>query len=386
MNISADSIENKFSGTTPSVSFIDLNKQNQDILSEWINNARNLINQNRFIQGPEVSDFENAFAAYNATSGCVGVASGTDALFLALKACGIGKDHEVITVSHSFIATAEAISMTGAKPVFIDIGEDTFTMDVSQLGTSITDKTRAIVPVHLYGQCVDMDPILEFAAKYNLFVIEDACQAHGAMYKQQRAGSIGHLGCFSFYPTKNLGAFGDGGAVISNDRELLTKVRQLADHGQVSRYHHTRIGFNSRLDSLQAAALSIKLRHLDHWNDQRNQLARLYDKLLNDVVQTPQIAPHNRPVYHLYVIQTNHRDALKLYLKEKGIDTMIHYPVPIHGQPAYGPPLDPDSASKLTVTNSVVSRILSLPLYPGMSPQELIYIAGQIRTFFNKAN
>ena len=378
----AQNIEGRRPFTPPSIPFVDLSIHNHTILSEWMPLARDLINTSSFIKGLHVDQFESRFAAYNNARHCIGVASGTDALVLALKACDIGAGDEVITVSHSFVATAEAIALVGAKPVFVDITDRHYTMAIDQLRSAITAKTKAILPVHLYGQCVDMDPLLEIAAAHNLFVIEDACQAHGALYKNRRAGSIGDLGCFSFYPTKNLGAFGDGGAVITNNAVFADKMRHLADHGQSSQYCHQHLGTNSRLDNLQAAALRLKLKHLDAWNDERFSLAELYNRLLADIVQTPAIADDNTHVYHLYVIATDLRDLLQTFLKQKGISTMIHYPVPIHAQVAFRPFLSSDGGPRLPNTEAAAGRILSLPLYPGLKPSDVHRICQSIHSFF----
>lgn len=363
------------------IPFVDLSIQNKAIVSKWLDEAANLIDTNCLIKGDPVAEFEKDFAFFNHCYHCVGVASGTDALLLALLACGVGEGDEVITVSHSFVATAEAISMVGAKPVFVDIVDHFFTMDAGQLASAMTQKTKAIIPVHLYGQCADMEPILEFAAANNLYVIEDACQAHGATYRGKYAGSMGDLGCFSFYPTKNLGALGDAGAVITNNPQLADRIRQYADHGQSKRYHHNRKGMNSRLDTLQATALRLKLRKLKEWNHQRRMIAKKYDELLVGTVKTPAVKENNEHVYHLYVIETDRRDKLHDYLLEQGIATMIHYPIPIHKQVAFSKEFLSQNNKALSRTEKSVDRILSLPLYLGIDDAAIGYIADAVSNF-----
>ncbi len=341
-----------------------------------------LSNMHLFL-GPNVQAFESEFAAYCGVEHAIGVSDGTNALQLALRACGIGTADEVITVSYTFIATIEAILLVGAKPVFVDIDPRTFTMDVSQVESRITPKTRAILPVHLYGQCADMDPILEIARRHDLFVIEDACQAHGAEYKGRKAGSLGHLGAFSFYYTKNLGAYGEGGLVTTKDAELARRVRMLRDHGSEKRYYHEYLGWNARLDELQAAALRIKLPHLDQWNNQRRQNAALYRECLeqSDII-LPNETPHNRHVYHLYVIRTPQREALRQHLNQQGIGTGIHYPVPNHLQNslnAFG-----DGRGSLPVTEAIVDEILSLPMYPELNRDQIERVAATVQGFINE--
>jgi dTDP-4-amino-4,6-dideoxygalactose transaminase len=287
----------------------------------------------------------------------------------------------VITVAHTFIATTEAILLSGARPVFVDIRPDTCLMDVSQVEAKITERTRAILPVHLYGQTVDMDPLLEIAARYNLRVIEDACQAHGASYKGRRAGSLGDAAAFSFYFSKNLGAYGEGGFVSTNDAEINRRVRMLRDHGSGVRYHHDLVGMNARLDEIQAVVLRAKLPHLADWNQKRREHAALYNRLLADVpVQIPVEASENEAVYHLYVIRGEHRDELQAYLKNEGIFTGIHYPVPCHLQPVnanlgYQP-------GDLPVTERTVGRILSLPMFAELMDEEIERVAGAVRDFY----
>ena len=334
----------------------------------------------RLFLGPNVQAFEREFAAYCGVEHTIGVSDGTNALHLALRAAGIGPGDEVITVSHTFIATAEAILLAGAAPVFVDIDPVTLLMDVSQVESRVTPRTRALLPVHLYGQCVDMDPLLALAQKHRLVVIEDACQAHGAQYKGHMAGSLGDMAAFSFYFTKNLGAYGEGGMVVTRDAELAHRLRMLRDHGSEKRYYHELLGWNGRLDELQAAVLRIKLPHLEAWNDLRQRHAQSYQEVLAGLdLLLPYEAAGNRHVYHLYVIRTPHREALRSWLSEKGIGTGIHYPVPIHMQKScahlgYGP-------GSLPVTEAVVDQILSLPMYPELSRSQVERVGLAVREF-----
>ena len=352
-----------------SVPLVDLKAQYEP-LKEQIHAAWDeTLGSMRLFLGPNVQAFEKEFAAYLGVADAIGVSDGTTALHLALRACGIGPGDEVITVSHTFIATAEAILLAGAQPVFVDIDPVTYTMDVSQVESKITERTRAILPVHLYGQCADMDPLLEIAGRHGLAVIEDACQAHGASYKDRKAGSLGTLAAFSFYFSKNLGAYGEGGMVTTNDPELAHKVRMMRDHGSEKRYYHDMLGWNGRLDELQAAVLRVKLPHLDQWNSQRRQVANYYNRALsNHGIVTPQEAPGNCHVYHLYVVRTAQREALRSRLNELNIGTGIHYPVPIHLQKAFaGFGYKPGD---LPVTEQTVEEILSLPIYPELTQEQ----------------
>jgi dTDP-4-amino-4,6-dideoxygalactose transaminase len=364
------------------IPLVDL-KANYEPLKTEIHRAWDeVLGSMRLFLGPNVQAFENEFAAYCGVQHAIGVSDGTNAVQLALRACGIGPGDEVITVSHTFIATIEAILLVGAIPVFVDIDPLTFTMDISQVEDQITPKTRAILPVHLYGQCADMDPINEIAQRHGLFVIEDACQAHGAEYKGRKAGSLGHVAAFSFYFTKNLGAYGEGGMVTTQDAELARQVRMLRDHGSEKRYYHEYLGWNARLDELQAAALRVKLPHLDQWNEQRRQNAALYRECLgqSDII-LPFEAPYNRHVYHLYVIRTPQREALRQHLNQQGIGTGIHYPVPNHLQNsliAFG--YKPGS---LPVTEAVAEEILSLPMYPELQGEQIHRVANVLQDFSN---
>jgi dTDP-4-amino-4,6-dideoxygalactose transaminase len=362
------------------IPLVDLHAQYQP-LAERIRLAWDeVMDSMHLFLGPNVQAFEKEFAEYCGVSQAIGVSDGTTALHIALRACDIGPGDEVITVSHTFIATAEAILLAGAKPVFVDIDPHTYTMDVNQIEARLTERTRAILPVHLYGQCADMDPILAIARQHDLFVIEDACQAHGASYKNQKAGSMGNLGVFSFYYSKNLGAYGEGGMVTTNDPELARRVRMIRDHGSEERYHHEQIGLNGRLDELQAAALRIKLDYLDAWNQKRIEKAYFYTQALeSQAIITPKEGNGNRHVYHLYVVQTERRDQLRQHLNERGIGTGIHYPIPVHLQKpclnlGYG-------AGSLPVTEKTVGQILSLPIYPELTQEQAQRVITEIQNF-----
>ena len=355
------------------IPLVDLKAQYASIKPEVDAAIQRVLDHTGFIMGKEVSDFEQAFARYVGAKGTVGVASGTAALQLALLACGVGPGDEVITTAHTFIATAEAISQTGARPVFADIDPRTYTLDPNCVEDALSPRTRAIIPVHLYGQPADMGSLLEIASRKNLWLIEDAAQAHGAEYRGKRCGSIGHLACFSFYPGKNLGAYGDAGAVTGNDESLLGKVRKLRDHGRTSKYEHDEIGFGERLDALQAAVLCAKLPHLEAWTEARRSHARSYNELLAGcAVVTPFELPGVRHVYHLYVIRTRRRDALLAHLQAGGIGVGVHYPLPLHRQPAYKKQGYGDLS--LCVTVRIASEMLSLPMYPELTEHQIEYI------------
>jgi dTDP-4-amino-4,6-dideoxygalactose transaminase len=323
-----------------------------------------------FVGGEELRAFEAEFAEYCEVRAAVGVGNGTDALYLALRALGIGPGDEVVTVAHTFIATAEAISLTGARPVFIDIQEDTMLMDPEVLETAITPRTRAIVPVHLYGQPCDMDRIMAVAGRHQLKVVEDAAQAHGSRWRGRRVGSIGDVGCFSFFPGKNLGAYGDGGAVVSQDEALMRRVRMLANHGRVDKYLHQMEGVNSRLDGLNAAVLRVKLRHLDAWNAARRRHARHYTEALTDSgVVLPIVNVAAESVWHLFVLRVAERDDVWKELNARGIAAGIHYPVPLHRQPAYAHLEIP--GGMLPVTERTAARVISVPMYPELSSDRI---------------
>ena len=334
-----------------------------------------------YILGQEVSQFETEFAAFCGVEHAVGVASGTDALLLALRAGGIGPGDEVITVAHTAVATVAAIELSGARPVLVDVTPDTYTLDPALIEPALTERTRAIVPVHLYGHSADLTPILDVARRHNLRVIEDCAQAHGATYQGRPVGSWGDAAAFSFYPTKNLGAIGDGGAIITHQADLAERLRRLRQYGWRERYISDTPGYNSRLDELQAAILRVKLRHLADSNMARHRLADQYALALHPLpLVLPIQKPNCRHVYHLYVVQTDRRDALREFLQGRGISSAIHYPMPIHLQPAYqhlgyGP-------GSLPNTERLAGRILSLPLYPQLSPTAVAAVAQAIHDFY----
>ena len=364
------------------IPFVDLKAQYDSIKDEIDNAMQNVINNTSFIMSEELKKFEEEFARFCDVKYAIGVANGSDALILALKACGIGKGDEVITVPHTFIATTEAISIVGGKIVFIDIDSKTYTMDVSKIEEKITKKTKAIIPVHLYGQPADMDPIMELAKKYNLKVIEDAAQAHGAEYKGKKVGSIGDVGCFSFYPGKNLGAYGDAGAVVANSEEIAEKIKLLRNHGRITKkYEHEIEGYSSRLDSLQAAILRVKLRHLNKWNESRRENAKRYNELLSNIddIITPYEADYAKHVYHLYVIRTENRDKLREELKSESVATGIHYPIPLHLQPAYN--YLGYRREDFPVTEECSQKILSLPMFAELNDEQIEEIVEFIKYF-----
>jgi len=361
------------------VPFVDLAAQYPTIAPEITEAIAKVIQGTDFILGREVSLFEEEFAAYCEAKYAVGMDSGTSALELALRAYEIGPGDEVITAANTFIASALAISHAGAKPVLVDVDPFTYTIDVAGIAKAITPRTKAILPVHLYGHPAHMDPIRQLAEKHGLVVIEDACQAHGARYKGKRAGSLGHAAAFSFYPGKNLGAFGDGGIVVTNDREIANRLEMLRNYGQNEKYHHQFRGYNRRLDTLQAAILRVKLKYLDKWNAARRWNAKLYQESLQGVgVVTPAEAAGAESVWHLYVIRTENRDMLRESLVNRGVSAGIHYPIPIHLQPAYK-----DLGHKrgdFPVTEAQAQRILSLPMYAELTPEAIKHVAEGIVT------
>ena len=366
--------------TNNHIPLVDLQVQYDGMRAEIDNAIQRVIDNSSFIMGPEVQDFEAAFARYLGVSEAVGVASGSAALQLALLACGIGPGDEVITTPHTFFATAEAISQVGATPVFADIQADTYNLDPELVENAITPHTRAIIPVHLYGQPADMLEIMAVARRHGLKVIEDAAQAHGATHYGRRAGGIGDLACFSFFPSKNLGCYGDGGMVTTDDPDLAARLRRLRDHGRTGKYEHAEVGWGARLDALQAAILSAKLRHLDEWNDGRRAAAARYNALLAgcDVV-TPAERSYNCHVYYCYVIRTPKRDGLFEELAARGIGAGIHYPIPLHLQPAYKPlGLLPGA---FPVSEAAADSVLSLPMYPEITPEQQSIVAAAIKAF-----
>lgn len=365
------------------VNFVDLKKQYLSIKTEIDKAIQKVIDTSAFILGDEVSEFEKEFAAFCGVKYAVGLDSGISALELGIRALGIGPGDEVITPANSFIASSSAISFSGAKPVLVDCLPDTYNIDPRLIEKAITKRTKAIMPVHLYGQPAEMDFILKIARKYRLYVVEDACQAHGALYHGKKTGSFGDLTAFSFYPGKNLGAYGDAGALVTNKKKIAQKVSMMRNYGQKKKYDHQFLAWNRRLDNLQAAILRVKLRHLDLWNKKRLENAELYDKLLSHLpIVVPYILPKVRHVFHLYVIQTERRNELQKFLNEKGISTGIHYPLPIHLQKAYKS-LD-YKRGEFPVTEKLSRKILSLPMYPELSRVEIEYVVEQIQEFFRK--
>jgi len=355
----------------PNVPFLDLKAQYHTIKDEVNEAILSVVESCAYAKGPAVKDFQKNFAEYCGAKYAVGVANGTDALYLALRAVGIRPGDEVITTPDTFIATTEAITQSGAKIVFVDINPKTYNIDVSKIEEKITSKTKAIIPVHLFGQPADMEQILSIARKHNLKVIEDAAQAHGAFYNGKRVGTFGDVACFSFYPGKNLGAYGDGGAVVTNNQEIATQVEKIADHGSLKKYIHEIEGVNSRLDSIQAAVLNIKLKYLDQWNESRRKNAYIYNEMLKNVdgVTTPDELENTKPVYHLYVIQVKNRDGLQQKLTEAGIASGIHYPYPLHLTPAYEY-LGLKKGS-FPVAEKCADQFLSLPMYPELTELQI---------------
>lgn len=356
------------------IPLVDLKAQYLSIKPEIDAAIQRVLDHTSFIQGPEVAAFEEAFAQHIGVRAAVGVASGTAALHLALLACGIGPGDEVITTPHTFYATAEAVAQAGATPVFVDIQADTFNLDPAQIEAAITPRTRAIVPVHLYGQAADMDEILAIARRHGLRVIEDAAQAHGALYRGRRCGALADAACFSFYPSKNLGCYGDGGLVTSDDPALIARLRRLRDHGRVGKYEHVELGWGYRLDALQAAILRVKLPHLDDWVARRRAAAQRYNALFaGSKIVTPAEREYNRHAYYSYVIrwtnaQVGSRDELAAHLLRSGIGVVIHYPIPMHLQPVYRSMGLGRGA--FPAAEAAADQVLSLPMYPEITPAQ----------------
>lgn len=360
------------------VPFIDLSRQHRALADEIDRALHEVLEHGQFILGPQVKAFEGEFAAYCQTREAVAVASGTDAIRLALEALGVGRGGEVITTPFTFMSTAGMVSQLGASPVFADISPDTSTLDPDRVAEKITGRTKAILPVHLYGHPADMGPLMDLARRHGLWVIEDAAQAVGAAYHGQRVGSLGHVGCFSFFPTKNLGGLGDGGCVTTNDHALAERIRMLRQHGSRTKYRHEVLGWNSRLDELQAAVLRIKLRHLEAWTQRRRELAGWYRERLGTLpIHLPVERAGHRAVYHLFTIRTCRRDELQRGLRERGIETMVHYPVPLHQQPVYRAKRFGD----LPESERASREVLSLPLFPELTADELAAVASALTAF-----
>jgi len=365
--------------TSTRIPFVDLKAQYDSIKQEIDDAIAKVISQTAFIGGPFVKEFEEAFARYCGTDHCVGVANGTDALFIALKALGIGPGDEVITVANSFIATSEAIKMAGAQVVFVDCDSNTYNIDVTLIEAKITDKTKAIIPVHLYGQPADMDPIVALAKKYNLRIIGDAAQAHGALYKGRKIATYADITCYSFYPGKNLGAYGDGGALVTANQEWAIAARMFANHGRTKKYDHDLEGVNSRLDGIQAAVLTVKLRHIEQWTESRRRNAYGYNEALKGAgVVTPKELDGVRAVYHLYVVRVpaDRREQIQDLLKAVGIDTGIHYPIALPYLNAYrhlG-----HQIPNFPVALKASQEIVSLPMFPELTEPQIEYVAREI--------
>lgn len=360
------------------IPLVDLKTQYRTIQSEVIVAIEDVLTHMQLYLGPQCRAFEQEFATFCGCNYGVGCSSGTDALILALRACEIGPGHEVITVANTFIATIEAIALVGATPVFVDIDPETYTMDWTQLERVLTPRTRAIIPVHLYGHPVEMQPVLEFARKHGLLVIEDASQAHGAAYCGQKVGSFGDIACFSLYCSKNLGAYGEAGICVTNRHEFAESLRILRDHGSRTRYHHEIIGLNSRLDELQAAILHVKMRYLEKWNTARQAHAQIYTEQLASFVEAAPVARSwATHVYYAYVVQVQNREQFRHELEQEGIATGVHYPIPAHLQPAcahYG-----YQRGTLPITEAVAERIVSLPMYPELTAEQIQAVVNAVK-------
>lgn len=363
------------------IPLVDLRAQYLSLQPEIDGAVRRVIASGGFILGPEVDAFEREFSAYAGSLHCVGVSSGTAALHLALAACGIRPGDEVITTPLTFVATAEAIRHAGAVPVFVDVEKDSLCLDPALIAPAVTPRTRAVMVVHLHGHPAAMDEIQAAGARVGLRVIEDAAQAHGARYRGRQAGAIASAGCFSFYPGKNLGAYGDAGAVVSNDPAVADAVRLLRDHGRRGKYEHEVEGFNHRMDAIQAAVLRVKLKHLDRWNERRRALAACYRKGLEGVVECPHERAETAPVYHIFAVRTSLRDQLRGFLSGHGIETGVHYPIPLHLQPAFR--FLKYEAGRFPIAERAAQQLLSLPIYPEMTGEQVDRVIDHVRTFFS---
>ena len=357
------------------IPFVNLKKEYESIQNELNQAVNETLERGYFVLGEEVKRFEGEFSKYIGSKYSIGLNSGSDALFFAIKSLGIGNGDEVITVSHTFISTVDAIVKNGAKPVFVDIDPETYCMDASKIEDKITERTKAILPVHLYGHPANLGYILEIASEYGLFLIEDACQAHGAEYGGKKVGSIGDIGCFSFYPTKNLGAWGDGGIAVTDNEEIKEKLRLLRNYGQSQKNYHDFVGYNSRLDEIQAAVIRVKLKYLDYWNERRRKIAKSYNELLGDVIK-PLERDYAKHVYHLYVIRHKERDKIRQHLLNNGIQSQIHYPCPVHEQKAYS---RLGYSLKLPITEKITDEILSLPMHPWLEENDVEMVCDSLK-------
>ena len=366
------------------IPFVDIKAQYQLIKSEIDLAVQNVINDVSFIGGKYVEKFENEYANIYGVKHCVSCANGTDAIYIALKALGIGMGDEVITVANSWISTSETITQTGAKPIFVDIHSDYYTIDINKIEEKITSKTKAIIPVHLFGQPCDMDTLTAICNKHNLFLIEDCAQAHFAEWKGEKVGTMGVAGTFSFFPGKNLGAYGDAGAIITNDSEFAEKARMFANHGALIKHKHEIEGINSRLDGLQAAILSIKLKYIMEWNEKRLQNALLYNDYLSnmEMIETPKIHPDVKHVFHLYVIRTGFRNELTEFLKGNGVSTGIHYPTALPFLEAYR--YLGHKPDDFPIAYQYMGDILSLPMFPELTEEQIKFVVSKINEFYNK--
>ncbi len=363
------------------IQMVDLKNQYLKIKAEVDSAIHNVIDSTQFIHGKVIEEFEDSVSRYLGCRFAIGCASGTDALQIAMMALNIKQSDEIITTPFTFVATTETIALLGAVPVYVDIDNKTFNIDVNSIESKITPKTKAIIPVHLYGQPAEMDPIMNIAKKYNLKVIEDSAQAFGAQYKGKKVGSIGVIGCISFFPSKNLGAFGDGGMLTTNDEETANKIRMITSHGSNKKYYHEILGVNSRLDSIQAAILNVKLKYIENYHDARIKAAQKYNSRLNDFVNIPFVLPHVKHIFHQYSLKVNKRDELKLFLADNGIPSMIYYPVPLHLQFAYKYNY---KKGGYPVSEKVAEEIISLPMHTELSDEQIDYICDNIVEFQNK--
>jgi len=364
------------------IQMVDLKRQYEKIKPEVDNAIQEVLDSTQFILGRKVSDFEKTVAEYLGVKYAIGVANGTDALQIAMMSLGIGPGDEVITTPFTFVATTEMIVMIGARPVYVDINPVTYNIDVKKIKEKITSRTKAILPVHLYGNPAEMDEIIAIAREYNLYVIEDSAQSFGAEYKGKKVCSFGDVACISFFPSKNLGCYGDGGMIVTNDDEIHEKVRMIANHGSKVRYVHERLGLNSRLDAIQAAILNVKLKYIDEWNDKRIQNAKLYSERLRDVNQViiPTYPDYSKHIFHQYTIKVEMRDKLQKFLLSKNIPTAIHYPLPLHLQPAFRGFAEEGS---LPFAEEAAKKVLSLPMHPDLYIEEIDYITDSIKEFYS---